>query len=518
MELTNDDWLECQRLACTNLSNFVKNAWHIVEPAEPYVHNWHMDALADHFEGVACGDLNRLLINVPPGTSKSTYASVFFPAWLWGAKGKPGQRFIGAAHEQGLATRDNRRTRQLVESDWFQKLWPVEITSDQNEKTYFENTARGFRQSSSVVGITGKRGHVVTWDDPHNPESATSDKQRETTLRIFQETLPLRVVDPRTSAIVIIMQRLHQDDVSGYILENDLGYEHLMLPMEFEPERRCYTVVKPTHFDSPLVEARYDAKTQRWYTDTLRPHPEDVERVAELPVREVYNQDPRENDGDLLFEERFPREVVERDKKVLLAYGTAGQFQQRPAPRKGGIFEVDMIEIIPTAPAGVRWVRGWDLAATDDADAAFTAGALLGVTSAGEYIIGDMKRGQLTPGKVETLIKNTASQDGRKVKGSIPQDPGQSGKAQVAALIRQLAGYSYRSSPESGDKVSRAEPFAAQVEVGNVKMVEGPWNKDLLDEMRLFPASKFKDQVDALSRAFSELVTRKRGAMSTTRH
>jgi len=166
----------------------------------------------------------------------------------------------------------------------------------------------------------------------------------------------------------------------------------------------------------------------------------------------------------------------------------------------------------------VRWVRGWDLAATDDADAAFTAGALLGVTSAGEYIIGDMKRGQLTPGKVETLIKNTASQDGRKVKGSIPQDPGQSGKAQVAALIRQLAGYSYRSSPESGDKVSRAEPFAAQVEVGNVKMVEGPWNKDLLDEMRLFPASKFKDQVDALSRAFSELVTRKRGAMSTTRH
>lgn len=504
-------------MAPQSFAEFVKMAWHIVEPSEHYVHNWHMDALADHFEGVACGDLTRLLINIPPGTSKSTAASVFFPAWLWGPKAQAYKRFIGAAHEQGLATRDNRRTRLLIESDWFQDRWPIRITTDQNEKTLFENTDRGFRQSSSVTGITGKRGHVVTWDDPHNPESAESDKQRETTLRIFTETLPLRVVNPKTSAIVIIMQRLHQDDVSGYILENDLGYTHLMLPMEFEPERRCYTIVKPSHFETEPVQARYDAVNQVWYEDGFHIEEQDRERIEAQPWQTVYNQDPRTDDGELLFPERFPRDVVDRDKKVLREYGTAGQFQQRPTLRRGGIFEVDMIEIIPERPAGLRLVRGWDLAATDKPDAAFTAGGLLGVTPDGTYVICDMVRGQLSPGKTELLIRNTASRDGYSVRGSLPQDPGQAGKAQVASMIgKLLAGFNYHASPETGDKVTRAEPFAAQVEVGNVKMVRGDWNKDLLDEMRLFPRGKYLDQVDALSRAFSELVTAKRGAMSTT--
>lgn len=204
----------------------------------------------------------------------------------------------------------------------------------------------------------------------------------------------------------------------------------------------------------------------------------------------------------------MPKDVVERDKKTMGEYATAGQFQQLPGPRSGNIFKVDKIEIIPTAPAGTIWMRGWDFAATEKKNAAFTAGGLLGVTPSGEYIIGDMKRGQLSAGNVETLLKNTATLDGHGVRGSIPQDPGQAGKAQVIGFIKMLAGYNYTASPETGDKVSRAEPFAAQVEVGNVKMVRGPWNKELIDEMRLFPASKFKDQVDALSRAFSELTMR----------
>ncbi|MBM2293761.1 phage terminase large subunit [Sulfitobacter pseudonitzschiae] len=519
--MNRTDLLNVDReIAKRSLSEFVQMGWPVLEPAEVYKHNWHMDALSDHLMAAAAGDsaMNRLLINVPPGTSKSSKTSVFFPAWLWGPFGAPNIRFIGAAHEQGLATRDNRRTRLLVESDWYQERWPTKITSDQNEKTLFENDKRGFRQSSAVAGMTGKRGHFVVWDDPQNPESANSDVSRETSLRIFRETLPSRLVDPINSVIIIIMQRLNQDDVSGYILANELGYQHLMLPMEFEPHRRCYTVVKPTHFKSEKVRGRYLGAKQRWFLEGDEV-PDDLAPVVErLEVQEVYNQDPREEDGELLFEDRFPRSVVDRDKKVMGEYATAGQLQQRPAPREGGMFKTADFEIVDAIPHVVAWVRAWDLAATKvnrakrtkgASKAAFTAGVAMGKTADGRYIIADVNRFQENVGKVETKIVNTAGQDVQRykgIRGSLPKDPGAGGKAWATTLITKLAGFSYRATPEDGDKVSRAQPLAAQVENGNVMLLRGAWNKDFLDEIGLFPASKYKDQVDAATRAFAELV------------
>ncbi len=465
--LTAGDVLALERsIAAESLADFVKMAWHTIEPGQPYVHNWHIDALGDHLQAVAAGEIPRLLINIPPGTMKSSTTSVFFPAWLWGPAGKPHSRFIGAAHEQTLATRDNRRTRLLVESEWFQTRWPVRITSDQNEKTFFETEDRGFRQSSAVRSMTGRRGHFIAWDDPINPEDAHSPTARETAIRIFTETLPSRMVDPKTSAIIIVMQRLHQDDVSGYILENDFGYEHLCLPMEFEPDRKCYT--------------------------------------------SIGFEDPRTKEGELLFEERFPREVVERDKKVMGSYATAGQFQQRPAPREGGMFKRSDFEIVDAVPVGCRWVRAWDLAASVEKTSAFTAGVLMGRTPKGEIIVADVARDQVSPSGLEKLLRATASMDGVSVPGSIPQDPGSSGKYQAKALISgPLAGFNYKASPETGDKVARAEPLAAQVEIGNVKLLRGDWNKAFLDEISMFPAGKNKDQVDAASRAYGELMKSK---------
>ncbi len=438
--------------------------WHVLEPAEPYIHGWHVDAFADHLQACSTGDITRLLINVPAGTMKSSATSVFFPAWLWGPAGKPHTRFIGAAHEQTLATRDSRRTRLLVESPWFQERWPTPLVSDQNEKTYFENERRGFRQSTAVASMTGKRGHFVVWDDPINPENANSKAERDTAIRIFTETLPSRMVNPEKSVIIIVMQRLHKDDVSGYILANELGYEHLCLPMEYEPARQCRT--------------------------------------------SIGFKDPRTVEGELLFPQRFPKSVVERDKKVMGSYATAGQFQQRPAPRGGGMFKRADFEIINALPVGCRWVRGWDLAASKDAASAFTAGVLMGVTPQGEFVIADVVRGQLTPSQVEATIRNTASQDASAyagVRGSVPQDPGAGGKAWARAIIKAAAGFAYRATTESGDKETRAQPFAAQVEINNVKLLNGAWNKAFLDEIEMFPNATIKDQVDAASRAFMEL-------------
>lgn len=441
-----------------SLSNFIKRAWPQIDP-QPYVHGWHMDAMSDHLEACANGEITRLLINIPPGTSKSTATSVFFPAWLWGPFGWPGARFIGASYEQGLATRDNRKTRLLIESEWYQKHWPVALTSDQNEKTGFENTSQGFRQSCAVKSMTGKRGDFVIWDDPLSPEKAYSQVERETANRVFAETLPTRLNNPSKSVIIVIMQRLHEGDVSGYILARDLGYEHLCLPMEFEPDRACKT--------------------------------------------SIGFKDPRTKEGELLFPGRFPRDVVDRDKGTMGSFATAGQFQQRPVPREGGMFKAHWFDTVGAIPAGTTFVRGWDMAASTRDTSAFTAGVKIGRTPEGRFIIADARRDRTdAPRK---MIKTTATHDGEDVRISYPQDPGQAGKDQAASISRDLAGFRFTSSPESGDKAMRAEPLAAQAEAGNVDILRGDWNGVFMDELCAFPFGEFADQVDAASRAFNEL-------------
>jgi len=327
----------------------------------------------------------------------------------------------------------------------------------------FDTDYAGFKIATSVGGLgTGERGDRFIIDDPHNIKDGESDAKRLAALLWFTETVPTRMSDPAKSAIVIIMQRVHDQDISGYILEKELGYEHLMLPMEFEPERKCYTCIG--------------------------------------------FEDPREADGDLLWPDRMTTEVLTRDKVVLGAYAVASQFQQRPAPRGGGMFQRDWFEVVNAPPAQREMVRGWDLAASDIHTAAWTAGVKMSRCRDGFFYIEDVVRIQATEQKVERLIKNTAASDGIHVRISGPQDPGQAGKAQAKYYIRQLAGYDVKFTPETGDKMTRAKPLASQAEAGNVKLVRGLWIDEYLDELCMFPFSKFQDQVDASSRAFAELI------------
>lgn len=462
VDLSEADWLAVEREYCRRrLGNFIRRAWPVLEPGQPYIHGWHMDAISEHLEAVTSGQITRLLVNIPPGTMKSMSVGVFWPAWEWGPKGMPHMRFIGASHEEGLATRDNLKMRRLVQSEWFQTLWPTALTGDQNAKTYFENEATGWRQSCPVRSMTGRRGDRVAWDDPHSVEDAHSDARLEEANRVFRETLPTRLNNPDSSAIIIVMQRLSSRDISGEILAGEFGYEHLCLPMEYEGPRKATS---------------------------------------------IGFSDPRKEHGDLLFPARFPREVVERDKRIMGDYAVAGQFQQRPAPSAGGIFKPDMIGVEDAIPVGaVQWCRGWDLGATTTGD--FTAGAKIGRLPDGRYIVADVKRDRLESHKRDALMKNTADGDGRgTVKQSIPQDPGQAGKGQVASFAQLLAGHSLHFSPETGDKVTRATPFASQVNAGNVVMLRAPWNRDFTDELRLFPNGSYDDQVDAVARGFNQLL------------
>lgn len=457
-----------------SLRDFLQLAWPILEPGRKFVPGWHIDAICDHLEAVSSGDITRLLINVPPGCMKSLTTEVFWPAWEWGPRGMASMRYVSSSYSEALTIRDNRKMRSLIKHPWYQRNWGnrFQILPDQDSKTKFENDKTGFKIATSVGGLgTGERGDRVIIDDPHNVKDGESEAVRNSTILWFTEVMPTRINDPEKSAIIVIMQRVHEEDISGYIIAKELGYECLMLPMEYESERHCKT--------------------------------------------SIGFSDPRTEENELLWPNRMNRQVVERDKKILGQYAAAGQFQQRPSPRGGGMFKKDWFEIVDAVPAVSRkTARGWDLAATESEDAAYSAGVKISEIN-GIYYIEDSNRFRGTPEKVETAVKNTASQDGKRVRISIPQDPGQAGKSQKKYYATLLVGYDVRFSPESGDKETRAMGLAAQAEAGNVKVVRGPWNGAFFDELCTFPAGKFKDQVDAASRAFHTLISKKNKMVPT---
>lgn len=457
--------------------DFVRAAWHVLEPAHPFTDGWAVEAIAEHLQAVTEGQIRRLLINVPPGCTKSMLTNVFWPAWEWGPRGRGSHRFISASYEQGLATRDLVRCRDLVRSEWYSERWPMQLKEDQDQKTYYENSKTGWRFAASVrAALTGYRGDRIIIDDPHSVKTAESDAERLESIRWFTETVPTRL-NTDQSAIVVIMQRLHQEDVSGLILDTlSDQYTHLCLPMRFEADRKCKTVV--------------------------------------VMPSGVPFEDPRATEGELLAPGRFSERAVAELEQTLSArsgeYAIASQLQQRPVPREGGLFKVDNVRIVDHAPSPVvAFVRGWDLAATSkkkNPRAAFTVGVKVGVCVDGTVFIADVKREKADAARVEAMIEETARMDGPAVRISLPQDPGQAGVAQILSYARKLQGYQVFGSPESGDKALRAIAISAQVGAGNVACLRATWTDAFLAEMRLFPASTYKDQVDALSRAYTELV------------
>lgn len=460
---------EIERLDCEDsLGDFVRHGWATLEPGRPFVGGWAFDAMVEHLEAVSRGEIRRLLINVPPGCTKSMLTDVFWPSWEWGPCDRPDLRYISVAVTQDLPIRDMVRARDLMLGEWYAEHWGdrFSMKGDVNAKVRYENTGKGWRHAIGVGGnVIGQRGDRIVVDDPHSRESAESEAKRESTLLWFSETLPTRLNDLDKSAIVVIMQRLHERDVSGLILANELGYEHLCLPMEYEPD-----------------------------------HPHQSTRFT----------DPRTEPGELLWPERFTPQAVEELKAAFRSKGgsfaESGQLQQRPVPRGGGMFQEADFELVDgPAPKNARRCRGWDLAASTGKNAAWTVGVLM-ARLGNRYWIEHVVRFRGSSHEVERRMRETAERDGHGVKVSIPQDPGQAGKAQVRALVGNLSGFSVTSSPESGDKVTRALPLAAQVEGGNVCLVDGPWNGAFLAEATLFPNSEWKDQIDAASRAFSELL------------
>lgn len=410
----------------------------------------HHKVICDALMRVFRGECKRLIINVPPRYSKTEIAVVNFIAWALGHV--PDAEFIHASYAAPLAVNNSANVRSLLQHEAYQQVFPAcRMASD--AKSHWTTTEGGVMYAAGAGGTitgfgAGKHregfGGAIIIDDPHKPDEAKSDVIRQGVIDWFQNTLESRK-NSKDTPIILIMQRLHEHDLAGWLLDGGNGetWEHVCLP---------------------AIQA----------------------------------------DGTALWPEKHTIEDLRRMEKAA-PYVFAGQYLQRPAPPEGGVIKPDAINVIDALPAeSIKWVRGWDLAASVDGD--YTAGGKLGKLPDGRFIIGDMVRLRCGPDERDAALTNTASRDGKSVRISLPQDPGQAGKTQVLYLTRKLAGYHVITSPESGDKVTRAEPLAAQINVGNVLMLRGPWNDALINEMRMFPNGTTDDQIDALSRAFSELI------------
>lgn len=430
---------------------FATRYWFLRRNGYRWMRNWHHQRIADGLMRVYRGECRRLIINLPPRYSKTLLAVVSFIAWSLGRH--PDAEFIHTSYSSSLAATNALDTRELVLSDAFYEVFPdfPGLRDDSTARDDWRTRAGGSLFAVGTGGsLTGRGagkardefGGAILIDDPHKPDEVASDLTRQAVIDWFQSTLESRRNSPHTP-IVVIGQRLHQRDLCGWLLDGGNGeqWEHLCLP-----------AIQP--------------------------------------------------DGSALWPEKQSLEEL-RILEQAKPYVFAGQYQQAPAPPGGGLFKPDQIEIVEALPAGLQLVRGWDLGATRGGDP--TVGAKLGVDDHGRYFIADIVRMRGAPDEVERAITGAAQRDGTSTMISLPQDPGQAGKAQVQYLVRQLAGYNVKTSPESGDKVTRAQPFASQVNIGNVKMLRAPWNEALLSEMRVFPNGAHDDQVDALSRAFSEL-------------
>lgn len=324
---------DLERADCEeSLYDFLKTAWRYMDPS-PWRDGWHIDAIAEHLQAVIDGQITRLIINVPPRHCKSLLTAVAFPAWTW-AQPKishtsgPGVAFLYASYADKLSLRDSVKCRRLIESVWYQKLWKdrFKLMADQNTKHRFTNDKGGERLITSIgAGITGEGGNIIVIDDPNAANDVISEANIETTLDWWRTVMPTRINDATLSAFVIIQQRLAENDLTGYIQEHESeGWTQLVLPGRYEPERAYVTTIG-------------------W-------------------------KDPRVVPGELLWPQKFDDASLNRLERTMGPYIFAGQIQQRPEPKGGGIIKRDWWRVweLPTFPLMDFILGVLDTAYTED--------------------------------------------------------------------------------------------------------------------------------------------------------
>ena len=454
--------LEAER----SLRAYVEQAWPLLEPHTPFLRNWHLDYLCEHLEAVSAGEITRLVINVPPRYGKSILVSILWPTWEW--LRAPHTRWLFASYSDTLSTQHSLDRRLVLQSPWYRRHSGVafRLTADHNEKTEYRNDRRGIMTATSIGGsATGKGGNFVIVDDPHNPQQAESDVQRQRAIDFFLRTLATRLDDKHHGAIVVIMQRLHTGDLTAVCLNQ--GYTHLCLPAIAE---RRTTIVFP----------------RSGYTVTRE-------------------------DGDVLWPARENAAEIARQKTVLGAYAHAAQYEQRPSPRGGGLYKRHWWQWYDALPSRIdEWVQSWDLTFKGGGEHDYVVGLVALRCGADIYLVDRFKAHASFQ---ETLTAIRTMCDRYPSATTILIEDSANGPAIIDTLKREIGGI-IAVTPEGG-KYARASACEPRVEAKNLHLPRPTapngtpiparaWVEDFVEQLAIFPVGAHDDDVDA----FTQLVIR----------
>lgn len=448
------EWQELARLeGAQDLHSYVQLSWHVVEPKHKFVDGFHIQAICEHLQAVSDGELRNLIISVPPRHMKSTAVCVMWPSWEW--LKHPGIGWLFSSYSKGLSVRDSIKCRRLIQSHFykttFRPTW--NLSTDQNQKIRFTNDKGGYRIATSVGGSgTGEGGDRIVVDDPMKATMAESEVQRQNVIDWWDNEMSTRGNDPKTSAKVIIMQRLHANDLAGHCAKEG-GYEVLKLPAEFE--KKIVTCIG-------------------W-------------------------EDPRTEKGELLWPERFSKTEIDALKKILGTRGSAAQLQQDPKASEDGLFKRSAWKYYKELPAKGQWIKVvqfWDTAQKPGISNDYSVCATWIQTQSGFYLA-DLFRDKLAYPQLKAAVKTQyakwtphAVQIEDKASGiSLIQDFRQDSTLPIIAY-----------DPGQSDKQIRAAAATPTVEAGNCYLPEGaPWVEDFIKEHESFPDGDNDDQVDTTS-------------------
>jgi predicted phage terminase large subunit-like protein len=498
-----------------SLSYFLERAWSYIDSAE-YQSGWAINAMADHLEAVVSGDIRRLLMNIPPRCSKTTLLSIAFPAWVWAQSeitylSGPQVQFLCASYGHTLSLDSSNKCRRLINSPWYQGVWGsrFRLTDDQNTKYHFENDKGGARIATSVGGsLLGLGGAILIADDLNNTEQVESEAERETVKNFWQEFHSTRLNDPKQSAIIVIQQRLHEHDVSGLILESDEPFVHLRVPMRYEANYTYHTVKLPQYEGDELWD------------------------------------DPRSEEGELMWPERFGEREVRRLEVALGPYMAAGRLQQRPSPKGGGILQRDWWQPwdkIEAAKYGLEWITNrreyptfelvigsLDTAYGEKEENDFNAltiwGLFIDVTGSRRALLAYAWNKRLPlngtvlvqrPGEIDVNFRDrqkqawglveTVADTCKRYKVQRLLIENKTRGVDVANELRRLYSrddWGIQLINPVRDKVSRAHSVVPLFTDGSVYApTDRKWCAEVIDQACLFPKSEHDDMVDSLTQA-----------------
>jgi predicted phage terminase large subunit-like protein len=451
-----------------SLRAFVEGAWSSVESELPFIPNWHVDAICEHLEWVAAGEIQRLAINIAPGLAKSILIAVMWPAWMW--TWRPTWSAIFSSYDDTLSTRDSVRARTVMMSEWyresFRPAWA--FTSDQNVKGYYRNSRQGERLATSVDGKnTGFRAHCVAVDDPISAKDRHNQRKLESVIDWWDKVMSSRSRDQRTGARVIVHQRLNERDLTGHVLAKG-GYQHLNLPTEYDPKRRSITVTK---------------SGETW-------------------------QDPRTERGELLFPQLITRDVVDQAKIDLGTWDFSAQHQQLPLPDAGGIFQRDWFKFYRKAdlPAAVAQqseddeeLQSWDLTFKGKEDSDFVVGQVWRRIRTRCYLRHE-RRGRMGFSESKRAVREVTRAFPHATAKLIEDKA--NGPAIIDELRSDIAGIIAASDP--GGVLAQAWAVQPFVEAGGIYLpdpADWPEVEDWLTEVCSYPNGVNDDRVAAFTQA-----------------